>query len=172
MVYSYIAIMIKKILLLLLAVLVVIQFIRPAKNRSTEAQAGDIAKLYPVPDSVSSILKRSCYDCHSNNTAYPWYNNIQPAAWWLANHVNEGKRELNFDEFASYPAKKQSHKLKSLSREVKEEGMPLDSYLWIHRYARLSAQEKSLVSGWADSLQASIALKNNLPPEKEERGKK
>jgi hypothetical protein len=158
--------MLKKILLLLLVILVIIQFIRPAGNHSRELSAADITRHYPVPDTVLNILKRSCYDCHSNNTIYPWYNRIQPVAWWLDNHIRDGKHDLNFSEFGSYTAKKQAHKLKNLSGEIREDGMPLDSYLWIHRNAVLSPEEKALVTHWADSLQADIAIKNNLPPEK------
>jgi len=148
--------MLKKALLVLLFILVVIQFIRPAKNISNSVSANDITLHYPVPDTVLSIIKTSCYDCHSNTTAYPWYNNIQPVAWWLNNHVKEGKRELNFSEFASYTFKKQGKKMKSLEREIKEDGMPLDSYLWIHHNALLSPGQKDLLTNWADSLQKTI----------------
>jgi hypothetical protein len=148
--------MIKRLLLLLLLVLIVIQFIRPSENHSDKQSANDITLHYTVPDTVLSILKRSCYDCHSNNTVYPWYNHIQPVAWWLSSHVKDGKRELNFSEFASYPLKKQARKLKNTVREVKEDGMPLDSYLWIHKDAKLEQGQKDLVIRWADSLQLAI----------------
>jgi hypothetical protein len=84
--------MIKKILLVLLAALIIIQFIRPKENHSDKLSANDITRHYTVPDTVLSILQRSCYDCHSNNTSYPWYNRIQPVAWWLNSHVKDGKR--------------------------------------------------------------------------------
>lgn len=86
------------ILITLLVVLVVIQFFHPAKNISTVKSPNDIAVLHNVPANVSTILDKACNDCHSNNTRYPWYNNIQPVAWWLDNHVQEGKGELNFNE--------------------------------------------------------------------------
>ena len=92
----------KRFLLLLLLVFIGIQFFRPAKNKSEGISANDITAKYAVPDDVKAILKTSCYDCHSNNTNYPWYSNIQPVAWWLKDHIDEGKRELNFSEFASY----------------------------------------------------------------------
>jgi hypothetical protein len=155
--------MIKKILLFLLVILIVIQFIRPEENHSMGLSATDITWHYTVPDSVLTILKRSCYDCHSNNTVYPWYNHIQPVAWWLANHIKGGKWGLNFSEFGSYTAKKQAHKLKNISEEIKVDGMPLDSYLWIHKNAILRPEEKALVTRWADSLQAAIISRNHLP---------
>jgi hypothetical protein len=92
----------KRLGLVLLAILVIIQFFHPAKNQSTEVLPTDIAKVYvaPAPD-VDVILKKACNDCHSNNTVYPWYNNVQPVAWWLNNHIENGKRHLNFSDFGS-----------------------------------------------------------------------
>jgi hypothetical protein len=160
--------MLKKILLLLVVILIGIQFIRPKKNISTIVSANDILTHYTVPADVLTILKRSCYDCHSNNTVYPWYNNIQPVAWWLADHVKVGKEELNFSEFDAYPPKRQLHKLHALSEQVKDGRMPMDSYLWIHKEARLSATQKDQVLQWADSLLQLVAAKNNLPVETDE----
>ena len=157
--------MIKKILVFLLIVLVAIQFFHPKKNISTGISSNDITLHYTVPENVRDILKRSCYDCHSNNTIYPWYNNVQPVSWWLANHVNEGKGELNFSEFATYAPKKQFHKLNSLADSQRDNWMPLDSYLWIHRDAILNQQQKNVLIAWADSLGRYIKVKNNLPDE-------
>lgn len=155
----------RKILLVLLAVLVIIQFIRPGKNQSVSKSATDITVQYAVPASVQTIIDKACADCHSNNTRYPWYNNIQPVGWWLAKHVNDGKKELNFADFASYTPKKQHHKLEEIIETVKEGEMPLDSYTWIHKEAVLTEQEKLAISQWADSLRKEIAAKNNLPPD-------
>jgi hypothetical protein len=148
--------MLKRFLLWLLVLLVIIQFVRPAKNSSSRMSPHDITLHFAVPDSVLTILKRSCYDCHSNNTVYPWYDRIQPVAWWLQYHVNHGKHSLNFSEFSTYTPVRQVHKLKNISQEIKEDGMPLDSYLWIHKDAILSPEEKELVTHWADSLRKTI----------------
>ncbi|HLX91777.1 MAG TPA: heme-binding domain-containing protein [Puia sp.] len=161
--------MVKKILLGLLAIFVIIQFFRPQKNQSTDLSANDITRHTTVPDSVLAILKKSCYDCHSNNTVYPWYNNIQPVAWWLANHVNEGRRHLNYSEFASYAPTKQYKKMLETVKQLKEDEMPLNSYLWIHRYAILDSGQKTLLISWADSLGKGIKAANNLPDQPEER---
>jgi hypothetical protein len=161
--------MIRKILFFLLIVLVIIQFIHPAKNIAASRSPNDIALRFGVPENVQGILKKSCYDCHSNNTIYPWYNNIQPVAWWLANHINDGKEELNFSEFASYEPKKQYHKLRAAIGEIKEEGMPLNSYLWIHKDAILTSNQRAAITSWADSLSKEIKTKNNLPDEPERR---
>ena len=158
--------MVKKIAIGLLVVLVIIQFFKPARNISTEKSTNDITNKYAVPASVQEILKTSCYDCHSNNTVYPWYANIQPVAWWLADHVNEGKKELDFSEFLTYSPKKAHHKLEEVNEMVKEGEMPLQSYTIIHQNAKLSEPQKLEIATWADGLMKEIALANNLQPEK------
>ncbi|HXS35664.1 MAG TPA: heme-binding domain-containing protein [Flavipsychrobacter sp.] len=154
--------MVKKILLVLLLVLVVMQFIRPAKNVSHSVNSKDISVLYKVPDSVNTILEKACDDCHSDNTRYPWYNNMQPVAWWLRNHINGGKHHLNFSEFGNYTVAKQVKKLKHVGKEVTDGSMPLDSYLWIHKDAILSDAEKKTLINWADSLSQQISVQNKL----------
>jgi hypothetical protein len=146
----------KRFFLLLLVVFIFIQFFRPAKNISTDISANDITTKYAVPQDVQTILKTSCYDCHSNNTAYPWYNNIQPVAWWLADHIKEGKNELNFSEFASYRIGRQYKKLEEINKEVKEDEMPLESYTFIHGDAKLSEQQKLRIANWVNTLRDSI----------------
>ena len=155
----------RKILLGLLLVLVAIQFVRPAKNQSTGISTNDISKAYDVPENVNDILKKACNDCHSNNTVYPWYSNIQPVAWWLDHHIDDGKKELNFSEFTSYSPKKQHHKLEEVIEMVKEGEMPLNSYTWMHKNAKLTDAEKLTVSEWADNLRNEIRTKHNLPLE-------
>jgi hypothetical protein len=103
-----------------------------------------------------AILKTSCYDCHSNNTYYPWYNNIQPVAWWLKNHVDEGKRELNFSEFAAYRIGRQYRKLDEVNKQIKEGEMPLESYTLIHGNAKLNEQQKLMVANWVSAIRDSI----------------
>lgn len=161
--------MLKKILLVLLIVLIGIQFIRPTKNISAKIPESDITAHYPVPDNVLHTLQRSCYDCHSSNTEYPWYSNIQPVAWWMADHIKVGKEELNFSTFDAYAAKKQLHKLHALVGQVRDDRMPLDSYLWIHKDAKLKKDQKDALLLWADSLIKLIAVKNNLPVETDEK---
>ncbi len=151
----------KRTFQILLLVFIVIQFVRPAKNKSDGIGSNDISKIYPVPENVQAILKSSCYDCHSNNTVYPWYANIQPVAWWLNSHIQDGKRQLNFSEFASYRIGKQYKKLDEVNKEVKDDGMPLDSYLWIHKYAKLDDQQKLALANWVTSVRDTI--KANYP---------
>ena len=151
----------KRFFLLLFLVFIIIQFFRPAKNKSEGISANDITKKYIVPNDVQAILKTSCYDCHSNNTVYPWYANIQPAAWWLADHIKEGKKELNFSEFASYRIGRQYRKLEEINKEVKEDEMPLESYLWIHKNAKLSDEQKLTLANWVTTIRDTI--KSNYP---------
>ena len=148
--------MLKKIAYILLAALVIIQFFRPERNTATGPQANAIATKYTVPANVDGILQKACNDCHSNNTVYPWYANIQPVAWWLADHVNEGKGELNFDESGTSSAKTAHHKMEEVIEMVKEGEMPLNSYTLIHRNANLSQEEKVAITDWASGVMKQI----------------
>jgi hypothetical protein len=152
----------KKISWALLIIIVVIQFIRPGKNKAATVSANSISQHHVVPPEVDKILSRACNDCHSNNTNYPWYSNIQPVGWWLASHVKDGKNQLNFSEFAAYEPKGQHHKLEEIIEEVKEGHMPLDSYLWIHDEAKLTADEKKTLLLWASVLADQIAAKHKI----------
>ena len=156
---------VKPIFLLLLVVIIIIQFIHPPKNISSPDALllNDISKVYGVPDSVNQVLQTSCYDCHSNNTIYPWYSKIQPVAWWLNDHIVEGKREVNFSEFATYRIGRQYKKLDEIIKQVKEDEMPLSSYTLIHRNAILTTGQKLVISNWAASIRDSIKAK--YPPD-------
>ena len=143
---------VKIVLLVLLVVFALIQFIRPAKNRSTgEELTTDITRIYAIPNDVQTILKNACYDCHSNNTQYPWYVNIQPVGWFMAGHIKNGKKELNFNEYGTYSSKRQRNKLKRMKEQIEENKMPLSSYTLIHREARLTANQKEQITRWIDS---------------------
>lgn len=147
--------MVKKILVGLLIVLVVMQAFRPAKNLSGN-RTKDISASYVVPEDIKSILTKACNDCHSNITRYPWYSEVQPVAWWLNDHINDGKRHLNFNEFDGYRIAKQYKKLEECIKEVKEGGMPLPSYTIIHKDAILSDTEKQAFFNWCQVLRDSI----------------
>jgi hypothetical protein len=149
--------MLKKILVGLLVVLVAIQFIRPARNLAPTPGPNDITTRHPVPPEMRRILETSCYDCHSNHTRYPWYAEVQPIGWLLANHIRDGKRHLNFSEFATYPAERAALKLGHVIEEVKGGDMPLESYTWIHRDARLTPEQVQLFVAWAESTRQRLA---------------
>lgn len=149
----------KRILVALLVVFILIQFIRSERNIFASPSPADISTVYTIPANVSTVLKKACYDCHSNNTRYPWYANVQPVAWWLNNHIHEGKRGLNFSEFTSYRIGKQYRKLDDVIDEVKKGDMPLQSYTLIHTNARLTAEEKAVLTNWANAIRDTIQSK-------------
>ncbi len=109
-----------------------------------------------VPKQVEHIIKTSCYDCHSNNTNYPWYNKVQPVAWLLEDHVEHGKEELNFNEWADYSDRRKNSKLKSIISQIEDEEMPLDSYTLIHRDAILSEIEKKEIVKYMKALKENL----------------
>lgn len=150
--------MFRKIFLLLFITLAVIQFFHPDKNtdNTPEADENDISKVHYVPSNVRGILQTSCYDCHSNNTNYPWYAELQPIAWWLDNHIKEGKAELNFNEFAAYSPRRQYRKLEEIIEQVKEDEMPLSSYTLAHKDAVLSKDQKVALTTWASTAMDSM----------------
>ncbi|MEO6875872.1 MAG: heme-binding domain-containing protein [Opitutaceae bacterium] len=148
---------IKKSLAVLLIALVAIQFVPPAKNVSTAAPgSNDITVLYPTPPAVKAILVESCYDCHSDNTRYPWYTRIQPIGWWMQRHVNEGIAELNFSQFGTYTPKRANKKLSETIKEIKDREMPLTSYLVMHREARLTEAQIQELADWANGIRTHI----------------
>lgn len=137
-------------------VLIGLQFMPVERNESESTPDSDFIKIYDPPANVRLTLQNSCYDCHSNNTRYPWYNNIQPVAWYLENHIEDGKEELNFSEFGSYSSRRKRSKLRSMISQVENGEMPLDSYVILHEDAKLSPQEKETFIQWLDSLALEV----------------
>ena len=143
-------------MLTLLIVFIAIQFIQPAHNTSGQVLPADITKIISVPGNVLHIFKNACYDCHSNNTRYPWYVYIQPMGWMMARHVRNGKDNLNFSNFGSYSQRKKSNKLRAIETSVKEGSMPLSSYAIMHTDAKLSADNKKLITEWVSNTKDSL----------------
>lgn len=148
--------MLKKILIVLLVIFVLIQFYRPARNLASQQQPNDISQVYAVPENVHTILNKACYDCHSNNTRYPWYAEIQPVRFFLDDHIDEGKRELNFHEFKTFAPRRQYIKLEGIIKQVKEDEMPLSSYTLIHTDSKLSDIEKQSLMSWAQNIRDTM----------------
>jgi hypothetical protein len=140
----------------LLVVLVGIQFISTRSNQSKDVPSSDFILMYKVPDNIGHILNISCYNCHSNNTEYPWYSRMQPVGFLLESHINKGKAELNFSEFGSYSVRKQKSKLKSMVNQIEKDEMPLSSYTFIHRDARISLENKKALVNYLNSIQDSL----------------
>ena len=154
--------MLKKIFIVLLVALIIIQFIHPKKNKAKGEQINYIGNAFNVTNEVKVILAKACNDCHTNNTNYPWYINIQPVDWWMNHHVNDGKKELNFDEYINKNLRFQYHKMEEIDEMIKEGEMPLDSYTWIHKDAKLTEKEKSTLMNWADGIRESMKAKYPL----------
>ncbi len=154
--------MLKKVLIGLGIILIIIQFIRPDKNESNDL-TNDITTKYPVPEDVNHLLQVSCNDCHSNKTEYPWYANVQPVAWWLNDHVVDGKKHLNFSDFTKMPLFVQNHKFEEVVEMVEKKEMPLPSYtnLGLHSEAKLSDEQRTKIIDWAKS--QMNYLKNTYP---------
>ena len=149
-----------KVILIIVAIaFVIIQFFRPAKISGVEVATNQITAVQNVPEDVQQILKVSCYDCHSNTTHYPWYDKIQPVDWILHDHIVEGKKELNFSEFANYPTYRRYKKFKEIQEQIKEDEMPLFSYTLPHRDAVLSEEQKLTLINWAANAMKDMEVK-------------
>jgi hypothetical protein len=151
----------KKILKILFVALVVVfvalQFYRPDRDNPPIVQAETLEATTDVSENVAQILTRSCNDCHTNQTAYPWYSNISPFSWLLADHVNEGRRELNLSVWNTYSPKKKREKFDEICEQITSGEMPHNQYLWLHADARLSEADKKILCDWTETEKAKIA---------------
>lgn len=147
---------VKIIALILLVGFVGIQFVPTDLNQSDTVPKTDFLLVNNTQEKISALLQESCYDCHSNNTEYPWYNKVQPVAWFLEDHINEGKEELNFNEWDAYSNRRKNSKLKSIISQVKDDEMPLASYTLIHKDAKLSNSEKTLIIDYMKNLKETL----------------
>lgn len=138
----------KKILIGFGVLLVVIQFVRIDKTNPPVDVELDFIHVTNAPEGVAEILKSTCYDCHSNETKYPWYSNVAPVSWWLKDHVNEGRDELNFSSWDTYENKRKKHKMDEAIEMVEEGEMPLASYTITHGEAKLTEEQKQKIMDW------------------------
>lgn len=146
----------KKIIAILLIVFVGIQFIPTTRNQSNGISETNFIKTFNVPENIQNLFEKSCYDCHSNNTTYPWYHKIQPMRFIMDKHIKNGKKELNFSEFGVYSKRKQKSKLKSVVSQVRDDEMPILSYKLTHKGTKLSDSEKQQIIAWINKLRDSI----------------
>ncbi|PQJ77088.1 heme-binding domain-containing protein [Polaribacter glomeratus] len=152
---------IKKIAIVLLVALVIAQFFGPEKNEGDITSVDAFMAETNPPAKVRKILSESCFDCHSNNTKYPWYDNITPVNFWLDEHINDGKKHLNFSDWSSYSLKKKEHKMDELHEEVEEGEMPLNSYTWTHSEANLTPEQIAEMVAWGKNVQAEYKQQMN-----------
>lgn len=146
----------KYVLYTILVIFVVIQFFRPKANQNPVLASNQISAAFNVPQDVDQILKKACNDCHSNNTVYPWYSQIQPISWWLDEHVTDGKKHLNFDDYATYKLRKQYHKFEEIVEQIEINEMPLKSYTVVHTNAKLTDAEKNTLINWSKACMDSL----------------
>lgn len=138
----------KKILTVVLVAFIIIQFFPIDKKNPAPTPGMDFIKIKNTPPEVAAIINRSCYDCHSNETRYPWYSNIAPSSWILKNHIDEGRKELNFSTFAVYEPKIQAHKLQECIEMVEKKEMPLESYFIGHQDAKLTDAQRKVLTDY------------------------
>ncbi len=150
--------LLKKLGLLVLVAFIIAQFIGPERNE------GDITSVEAFlidtnpPEDVKLIFESACFDCHSDHTNYPWYNNITPVNYWLASHVDDGKKHFNVSKWTEYSDKKKDHKLDELAEEVGEKEMPLPSYTWTHGDADLSQEQIDAIVSWVNTTRIKYAF--------------
>ena len=152
--------MIRKVLYILAIVLILIQFYRPDLNNSSyESAVNEFILQNNVSSEVESILKTSCFDCHSNHTSYPFYAQVTPISFWINHHVEDGKEHLNFSDWNNYSIKKKLHKLDEIIEEIEEHEMPLRSYTLLHTDAKLNEEASKLLVNWSKKLQNTYNIK-------------
>ena len=150
---------IKKILVIGFVIFLLMQLYQPARNESYEQElTANFTKMYDVPINVETILRTSCYDCHSNNTNYPLYSYIQPARFFMEEHIKDGKKDLNFNEFGRYSKRKQENKLEAIIKQIKSDEMPLASYTLIHKNAILTPTQKEEIINWIIKTKDSLSV--------------
>lgn len=140
--------LVKTVTLSFLGLLGAVQFIQPTQNKSDKILPTDITLVYDIPDDDLVILKTSCFDCHSNNSNYPWYTYVQPVGWLINKDIQKGKSQLNLSEFGAYSQRRQRSKLISIRNRINDDTMPLHSYVRMHKNASLSESENKLLLDW------------------------
>jgi hypothetical protein len=143
----------KKIIIGLVIILVLIQFVRVDKTNTPVDTTQDFITITKPPAEIVSLLKTACYDCHSNETTYPWYFDVAPVSWWAKDHVNDGRKHLNYSIWGTYKQEKQAHKIDEMYGEVEEGEMPLSSYTMMHGEAKLTPEQKISLVNWLRTIQ-------------------
>jgi hypothetical protein len=146
----------KRMLVIFIAILVIMQFIRIDTTTKTTDNSMDFIALSGADANIAGMIRTACYDCHSHKTTYPWYSQVAPVSWWIGNHVNEGREHLNFSTWNQYDAEKQKHKLEECVEMIKEGEMPMKSFTWLHPEARLSDEQKQALSGFFNKMYEAL----------------
>lgn len=147
----------KWLLILIVAGFVGVQFVRPVRTNPSVDQTQTIQAHLQITPPVAAILDRSCNDCHSHSTRWPWYSNVVPASWFLVDHVNEGRQHLNFSEWGKLDKRQADKRLEEMCEEVSDKLMPIDTYTWIHRTAKLSDADIKILCDWTEAERKRLA---------------
>ena len=148
----------KKVILVIVIILVIIQFIPVSIDNPTVNEGQDLFSTVNAPNEVKATIVNACYDCHSFKTKEPWYFNIAPISWWLLDHVKEGREHLNFSMWAAYDQEKQAHKMEEAAEELEEKHMPLKSYIWMHKEAQMTDEQRQLLVKWFEQQRKILQL--------------
>ena len=144
----------RRALILALVAFIGSQLVRP--NRTNPPAAPAASLLATTPPAITALLVRSCRDCHSNETRWPWYTTVAPASWLIASDVHQGRDRLNFSEWTSYPSDDQDKFLGAMCKLTQRGRMPLPPYLWIHRDAKLSPADVTALCAWSDKMRDTL----------------
>ena len=148
-----------------ISVILLVAFIPIDKNNPAPTPQMDFLTIKNTPETTANLIRNGCYDCHSNETKYLWYSNVQPIAWFLQDHIEEGRKELNFSTFATYEPKRQAHKLAEAIEQIEKGEMPLDSYIIAHSEAKFSEAQKQEVIQYLKLVESDIRREHQLPDE-------
>ena len=145
--------------IVLVGLLLIAQFVRPARTNPPVDESQTIqARAQMTPD-VAAIFDRSCRDCHSNKTVWPWYTNVAPISWFIANHVSEGRHSMNLSEWGRLDQDRQDRKLRQICDEIQDGAMPLSTYTPLHPGSTLSEQDKKTLCAWTDAERQRLSAK-------------
>jgi hypothetical protein len=155
---------VKNVLIALVAFLVVIQIFQPARSNPVAAPSRSLIAHVRVPEDVYSALIRSCGDCHSNQTRWPWYSRVAPLSWVITDDVNEGRRHMNFDDWEALEDPKQAtDRLVGICEEITKKGMPPFSYRLVHAGTQLKTQEIASICSWSQRFRTNPAGSDTRP---------
>jgi len=142
----------KYLLWIVVVIFIAIQFVPIDRENPIGDANSDLLMQTQASQEVQSIMRNACYDCHSNETVWPWYSNIAPVSFVIANHIEEGRDHLNFSDWASYDKEDQSYILKNMKKEIDKNAMPLKGYVKMHANAEMTNERKALIFAWIDSV--------------------
>ncbi len=147
---------IRWVLLIGLALFALAQVVRPAKTNPASEASLALESHVQVDPQMAAILDRSCNDCHSNKTRWPWYSHVAPVSWWVIDHVNHGRSHLNFSEWGKYDKGEQRNLLKQICGLTNQGSMPLGSYTPMHPGAKLTAADVETICGWSNKMMTTL----------------